>query len=111
MIVPSDPHPQWQRLAWSPDGNRLALATSTGDIYILDSLGSNLHTINGRRFEMDDGVAGLIWRSNLRHLELVVLTYDGQLRRFVVSTSPRVPPIPLSQFVRPFDCLRYAIKD
>jgi WD40 repeat protein len=102
--VPNDPHPQWQRLSWSPDGTRLAVATSAGDIFIFDGMGGLLHSIDGRRFEMDDGIAGLAWRSKLRYLELIVLTYDGQLRRYVISNSARVPPIPLSQFVRPFFC-------
>ncbi|XP_028997310.1 NBAS subunit of NRZ tethering complex isoform X2 [Betta splendens] len=92
--VPKDPNPQWRRVAWSHDCTLLAYAESTGTVRLFDLMGSELFVIPpGASFPGDFScaVAGLIFleytTSAQWSAELLVITYGGGLKSYLVSVG------------------------
>ena len=44
--IQRDPHPQWRRLAWSPDGDMVAYTDSYGNVSVFDMFGTMLCRID-----------------------------------------------------------------
>ncbi|XP_034143835.1 neuroblastoma-amplified sequence isoform X2 [Esox lucius] len=92
--VPKDPSPQWRRVAWSHDCTLLAFADSTGTVRVFDLMGSELFIIPPvARFPGDFSyaAAGLIFLeytvSAQWSAELLVITYGGGLKSYLVSVG------------------------
>ncbi|XP_060740193.1 NBAS subunit of NRZ tethering complex isoform X1 [Tachysurus vachellii] len=92
--VPKDPSPQWRKVAWSHDCALLAYADSTGTVRVFDLMGSELFVIPPAVSFPGDfsyAAAGLIFLeytgSAQWSAELLVITYSGQLRSYLVSTG------------------------
>ncbi|TKS75992.1 Neuroblastoma-amplified sequence [Collichthys lucidus] len=92
--VPKDPNPQWRRVAWSHDCTLLAYADSTGTVRLFDLMGSELFVIPPAVSFPGDfscAVAGLIFleytASAQWSAELLVITYGGGLKSYLVSFS------------------------
>ncbi|CAN9507428.1 unnamed protein product [Ophioblennius macclurei] len=93
-LVPKDPNPQWRRVAWSHDCALLAYAESTGTVRLFDLMGSELFVIPpAASFPGDFScvVAGLIFleytTSAQWSAELLVITYGGSLKSYLVSVG------------------------
>lgn len=43
--MPEDLYPQWRRMAWSDDGQMLAVSSSTGSVTLLDIMGGEFFTL------------------------------------------------------------------
>uniref|UniRef100_A0A672GZU3 Neuroblastoma-amplified sequence N-terminal domain-containing protein n=1 Tax=Salarias fasciatus TaxID=181472 RepID=A0A672GZU3_SALFA len=89
-----DPNPQWRRVAWSHDCTLLAYAESTGTVRLFDLMGSELFVIPpAASFPGDFScvVAGLIFleytASAQWSAELLVITYGGGLKSYLVSVG------------------------
>uniref|UniRef100_A0A8C5FM34 NBAS subunit of NRZ tethering complex n=1 Tax=Gadus morhua TaxID=8049 RepID=A0A8C5FM34_GADMO len=92
--LPKDPSPQWRRVAWSHDCALLAYADSTGTVRLFDLIGSELFLIPpvvSFPGDFSYAAAGLIllectagaqWSA-----ELLVITYGGGLRSYLVSVG------------------------
>ncbi|XP_033846650.1 NBAS subunit of NRZ tethering complex [Periophthalmus magnuspinnatus] len=92
--VPKDPSPQWRRVAWSYDCTLLAYADSTGTVRLFDLMGSELFVIPPEVSFPGDvscAVAGLIFlgytASAQWSAELLVITYGGGLKSYLVSVG------------------------
>ncbi|XP_045917344.1 neuroblastoma-amplified sequence-like [Micropterus dolomieu] len=92
--VPKDPNPQWRRVAWSHDCTLLAYADSTGTVRLFDLMGSELFVIAPAVSFPGDfscAVAGLIFleytASAQWSAELLVITYGGGLKNYLVSVG------------------------
>ncbi|XP_028823791.1 NBAS subunit of NRZ tethering complex isoform X2 [Denticeps clupeoides] len=92
--VPKDPNPTWRRVAWSHDCALLAYADSTGTVRVFDLMGSELFLIPpaaGFAGEPSCGAAGLVfleYRGSAQwSSELLVITYSGQLKSYLVSVG------------------------
>ncbi|XP_030627151.1 NBAS subunit of NRZ tethering complex [Chanos chanos] len=92
--VPKDPSPQWRRVAWSHDCALLAYADSTGTVRVFDLMGSELFIIPPAVSFPGDfsyAAAGLIFLeytgSAQWSAELLVITYSGQLKSYLVSVG------------------------
>ncbi|XP_056150441.1 LOW QUALITY PROTEIN: NBAS subunit of NRZ tethering complex [Lampris incognitus] len=92
--VPKDPSPQWRRVAWSHDCTLLAYADSTGTVRLFDLMGSELFVIPPAVIFPGDysyAVAGLIFleytASAQWSAELLVITYGGGLKSYLVSVG------------------------
>ncbi|KAE8286937.1 Neuroblastoma-amplified sequence Neuroblastoma-amplified gene protein-like protein [Larimichthys crocea] len=92
--VPKDPNPQWRRVAWSHDCTLLAYADSTGTVRLFDLMGSELFVIPPAVSFPGDfscAVAGLIFleytASAQWSAELLVITYGGGLKSYLVSVG------------------------
>ncbi|EPY76052.1 neuroblastoma amplified sequence [Camelus ferus] len=92
--VPKDPKPQWRRVAWSYDCTLLAYAESTGTVRVFDLMGSELFVItpaSGSAGDLGCAVAGLIFleyeASAQWSAELLVISYRGELRSYLVSVG------------------------
>ncbi|XP_034755435.1 neuroblastoma-amplified sequence isoform X2 [Etheostoma cragini] len=92
--VPKDPNPQWRRVAWSHDCTLLAYADSTGTVRLFDLMGSELFVIPPAVSFPGDfscAVAGLIFlkytASAQWSAELLVITYGGALKSYLVSVG------------------------
>ncbi|KAL2082096.1 hypothetical protein ACEWY4_021914 [Coilia grayii] len=92
--VPKDPNPQWRRVAWSHDCALLAYADSTGTVRLFDLMGSELFVIPPAVSFPGDfsyAAAGLVFleyaASAQWSSELLVITYSGQLRSYLVSVG------------------------
>nr|XP_033504549.1 neuroblastoma-amplified sequence [Epinephelus lanceolatus] len=92
--VPKDPNPQWRRVAWSHDCTQLAYADSTGTVRLFDLMGSELFVIPPAVSFPGDfscAVAGLIFleytASAQWSAELLVITYGGGLKSYLVSVG------------------------
>ncbi|XP_053503129.1 NBAS subunit of NRZ tethering complex isoform X1 [Ictalurus furcatus] len=92
--VPKDPSPQWKKVAWSHDCALLAYADSTGTVRVFDLMGSELFVIPPAVSFPGDfsyAAAGLIFleytASAQWSAELLVITYSGQLKSYLVSTG------------------------
>ncbi|KAM9782609.1 NBAS subunit of NRZ tethering complex [Neosynchiropus ocellatus] len=92
--VPKDPNPQWRRVAWSHDCALLAFADSTGTVRLFDLVGSELFVIPPSVSFPGDfscAVAGLIFleytASAQWSAELLVITYGGALKSYLVSVG------------------------
>uniref|UniRef100_A0A4W6EJA0 NBAS subunit of NRZ tethering complex n=1 Tax=Lates calcarifer TaxID=8187 RepID=A0A4W6EJA0_LATCA len=89
-----DPNPQWRRVAWSHDCTLLAYADSTGTVRLFDLMGSELFVIPPLVSFPGDfscAVAGLIFleytASAQWSAELLVITYGGGLKSYLVSVG------------------------
>ncbi|XP_035535019.1 neuroblastoma-amplified sequence [Morone saxatilis] len=92
--VPKDPNPQWRRVAWSYDCTLLAYADSTGTVRLFDLIGSELFVIPpvvSFPGDFSCAVAGLIFleytASAQWSAELLVITYGGGLKSYLVSVG------------------------
>uniref|UniRef100_A0A671WBN1 NBAS subunit of NRZ tethering complex n=1 Tax=Sparus aurata TaxID=8175 RepID=A0A671WBN1_SPAAU len=92
--VPKDPNPQWRKVAWSHDCTLLAYADSTGTVRLFDLMGSELFVIPPVTTFPGDfscAVAGLIFleytASAQWSAELLVITYGGGLKSYLVSVG------------------------
>ncbi|KAM9497126.1 NBAS subunit of NRZ tethering complex isoform 1-T1 [Clarias gariepinus] len=92
--VPKDQSPQWKKVAWSHDCALLAYADSTGTVRVFDLMGSELFIIPPAMSFPGDfsyAAAGLIFleykASAQWSAELLVITYSGQLKSYLVSTG------------------------
>ncbi|XP_058468732.1 NBAS subunit of NRZ tethering complex [Solea solea] len=92
--VPKDPNPQWRRVAWSHDCTLLAYADSTGTVRVFDLMGSELFVIppvSSFPGDLSCAVAGLIFlestASSQWSAELLVITYGGTLKSYLVSVG------------------------
>ncbi|XP_028253229.1 NBAS subunit of NRZ tethering complex [Parambassis ranga] len=92
--VPKDPNPQWRKVAWSYDCTLLAYADSTGTVRLFDLMGSELFVIPPAVSFPGDfscAVAGLIFleytASAQWSAELLVITYGGGLKSYLVSVG------------------------
>ncbi|KAM4522694.1 NBAS subunit of NRZ tethering complex isoform 2-T2 [Odontesthes bonariensis] len=92
--VPKDPNPQWRRVTWSYDCALLAYADSTGTVRLFDLMGSELFVIPPAGSFPGDfscAVAGLIFleytASAQWSAELLVITYSGGLKSYLVSVG------------------------
>ncbi|XP_042245765.1 neuroblastoma-amplified sequence [Thunnus maccoyii] len=92
--VPKDPNPQWRRVAWSHDCTLLAYADSTGTVRLFDLMGSELFVIPpvvSFPGDFSCAVAGLIFleytASTQWSAELLVITYGGGLKSYLVSVG------------------------
>ncbi|XP_035473223.2 NBAS subunit of NRZ tethering complex [Scophthalmus maximus] len=92
--VPKDPNPQWRRVAWSHDCTLLAYADSTGTVRLFDLMGSELFVIPpvvSFPGDFSCAVAGLIFleykTSAQWSAELLVITYGGALKSYLVSVG------------------------
>ncbi|XP_063079339.1 NBAS subunit of NRZ tethering complex [Engraulis encrasicolus] len=92
--VPKDPNPQWRRVAWSHDCALLAYSDSTGTVRLFDLMGSELFIIPPAVSFPGDfsyAAAGLVFleytASAQYSSELLVITYSGQLRSYLVSVG------------------------
>uniref|UniRef100_A0A8C6MH96 NBAS subunit of NRZ tethering complex n=1 Tax=Nothobranchius furzeri TaxID=105023 RepID=A0A8C6MH96_NOTFU len=94
LAVPKDPNPQWRRVAWSYDCTLLAYADSTGTVRLFDLIGSELFVIppvGSFPGDFSCAVAGLIFleytASAQWSAELLVITYGGGLKSYLVSVG------------------------
>uniref|UniRef100_A0A4W6EIV0 NBAS subunit of NRZ tethering complex n=1 Tax=Lates calcarifer TaxID=8187 RepID=A0A4W6EIV0_LATCA len=94
LTLPKDPNPQWRRVAWSHDCTLLAYADSTGTVRLFDLMGSELFVIPPLVSFPGDfscAVAGLIFleytASAQWSAELLVITYGGGLKSYLVSVG------------------------
>ncbi|KAK7906904.1 hypothetical protein WMY93_015516 [Mugilogobius chulae] len=92
--VPKDPSPQWRRVAWSYDCTLLAYADSTGTVRLFDLMGSELFVIPPEVSfpgDLSCAVAGLIFLEYTASVqwsaELLVITYGGELKSYLVSVG------------------------
>ncbi|KAJ8270630.1 hypothetical protein GJAV_G00117350 [Gymnothorax javanicus] len=92
--VPKDSSPQWRRVAWSHDCTLLAYADSTGTVRVFDLMGSELFLIPPAMSFPGDfsyAAAGLIFleytASAQWSAELLVITYGGHLKSYLVSVG------------------------
>ncbi|XP_041814881.1 neuroblastoma-amplified sequence [Chelmon rostratus] len=92
--VPKDPNPQWRRVAWSHDCTLLAYADSTGTVRLFDLMGSELFVIPpvvSFPGDFSCAVVGLIFLeytgSAQWSAELLVITYGGGLKSYLVSVG------------------------
>ncbi|KAG7508827.1 neuroblastoma-amplified sequence [Solea senegalensis] len=92
--VPKDPNTQWRRVAWSHDCTLLAYADSTGTVRVFDLMGSELFVIppvSSFPGDLSCAVAGLIFleytASAQWSAELLVITYGGALKSYLVSVG------------------------
>uniref|UniRef100_A0A8B9GME1 NBAS subunit of NRZ tethering complex n=1 Tax=Astyanax mexicanus TaxID=7994 RepID=A0A8B9GME1_ASTMX len=91
-MFPKDPSPQWRKVAWSHDCTLLAYADSTGTVRVFDLMGGELFIIPPAVSFPGDysyAAAGLIFleytASAQWSAELLVITYGGQLKSYLVS--------------------------
>uniref|UniRef100_A0A8K9VB36 NBAS subunit of NRZ tethering complex n=1 Tax=Oncorhynchus mykiss TaxID=8022 RepID=A0A8K9VB36_ONCMY len=92
--MPKDPSPQWRRVVWSHDCALLAYADSTGTVRVFDLMGSELFVIPPMASFPGDfsyAAAGLIFleytASAQWSAELLVITYGGGLKSYLVSVG------------------------
>uniref|UniRef100_A0A3B3DQK4 NBAS subunit of NRZ tethering complex n=1 Tax=Oryzias melastigma TaxID=30732 RepID=A0A3B3DQK4_ORYME len=92
--LPKDPNPQWRRMAWSSDCTLLAYADSTGTVRLFDLMGGELFVIPpvvSFPGDFSCAVAGLIFleytASAQWSAELLVITYSGGLKSYLVSVG------------------------
>ncbi|KAA0708511.1 Neuroblastoma-amplified sequence [Triplophysa tibetana] len=94
VTVPKDPNPHWRKVAWSHDCALLAYADSTGTVRVFELKGSELFIIPPAVSFPGDfsyAAAGLMFleytASAQWSAELLVITYSGQLKSFLVSVG------------------------
>ncbi|XP_029318532.1 LOW QUALITY PROTEIN: NBAS subunit of NRZ tethering complex [Cottoperca gobio] len=92
--VPKDPNPQWRRVEWSHDCALLGYADSTGTVRLFNLMGSELFVIPPAVSFPGDfscAVAGLMFleytASAQWSAELLVITYGGGLKSYLVSVG------------------------
>ncbi|XP_011497218.1 PREDICTED: neuroblastoma-amplified sequence-like [Ceratosolen solmsi marchali] len=94
--VPKDAFPQWRKLAWSPDGLILVLASSNGYLSFYNSFGNNIFNINPKSvsqnpqiLEAGDAIASIIFKQpNVKiencDYEFIRITYSGLLKSYYI---------------------------
>ncbi|XP_014468091.1 PREDICTED: neuroblastoma-amplified sequence-like [Dinoponera quadriceps] len=97
--APKDAFPQWRKLAWSPDGMILVLASSTGYTSFYNILGNNIFNISPKTIsqnpyilEAGDAIASMLFlKPNAKNekwtYEFILITYSGLLRSYYISTT------------------------
>ncbi|XP_019696196.1 neuroblastoma-amplified sequence-like isoform X1 [Harpegnathos saltator] len=97
--APKDAFPQWRKLAWSPDGMILVLASSTGYTSFYNILGNNIFNISPKTIsqnpyilEAGDAIASMLFlKTNAKNekwtYEFILITYSGLLRSYYISTT------------------------
>ncbi|KAK1127326.1 hypothetical protein K0M31_003870 [Melipona bicolor] len=97
--VPKDAFPQWRKLAWSPDGTFLVLASSNGYSSFYNALGNNIFNIspktisqNPHILEAGDAIASIIFlkprtKFDKWSYEFMLITYSGLLKSYHISTT------------------------
>ncbi|EZA57952.1 Neuroblastoma-amplified sequence [Ooceraea biroi] len=97
--VPKDAFPQWRRLAWSPDGMILVLASSSGYTSFYNALGNNIFNIspktmsqNSQILEAGDATASMMFlkpraENEKWSYEFILVSYSGLLRSYHISTT------------------------
>ncbi|XP_063549140.1 NBAS subunit of NRZ tethering complex-like [Cydia strobilella] len=98
--VSRDAYPQWRKLVWSPDCSFLAMAYGNGVVSFFDLTASNLFNIPADctrpgGLECNDNthaVADIIFmplrvKDNKWNWEVLVVTYDGRIRGFLISVE------------------------
>lgn len=97
--APMDAFPQWRKLAWSPDGMILVLASSSGYTSFYSALGNNIFNISPRTIsqsphilEAGDAIASMLFlkpktASEKWIYEFILISYSGLLRSYHISTS------------------------
>ncbi|XP_076751683.1 NBAS subunit of NRZ tethering complex [Xylocopa sonorina] len=95
--VPKDAFPQWRKLAWSPDGTLLVLASSNGYTSFFNALGNNIFNINPKTvsqnphiLEAGDAIASMIFlkprtKPEKWSYEFLLITYSGLVRSYHIS--------------------------
>ncbi|XP_066584629.1 NBAS subunit of NRZ tethering complex-like isoform X2 [Prorops nasuta] len=98
-LVPKDAFPQWRKIAWSPDGSILVLASSYGFISFYNSLGNNIFNITPKTvsqspdvLEAGDAIASMLFlkprdKNEIWSFEFILITYSGLLKSYKVSTT------------------------
>lgn len=99
FLAPKDAFPQWRKLAWSPDGMILVLASSSGYTSFYNALGNNIFNIspktisqNSHILEAGDAIASMLFLkprtiSEKWTYEFILISYSGLLRSYHISTS------------------------
>lgn len=97
LLDPKDTFPQWRKLAWSPDGSVLALASSNGYLNFYNSFGNNIFNISPKKICQDPGVlevgdatVSMIFKkprvkSENWDYEFIRVTYSGLLTSYCIS--------------------------
>ncbi|XP_032685175.1 neuroblastoma-amplified sequence-like isoform X2 [Odontomachus brunneus] len=97
--APKDAFPQWRKLAWSPDGMILVLASSTGYTSFYNILGNNIFNISPKTvsqnpciLEAGDAIASMLFlKPNAKNekwtYEFILITYSGLVRSYYISTT------------------------
>ncbi|XP_012217633.2 NBAS subunit of NRZ tethering complex-like [Linepithema humile] len=97
--APKDAFPQWRKLAWSPDGMILVLASSSGYTSFYNALGNNIFNIspktmsqNPHILEAGDAIASMLFlKPRVKHekwaYEFILISYSGLLRSYHISTN------------------------
>lgn len=97
--MPKDAFPQWRKIAWSPDGQILVLASSNGHLSFYNSLGNNIFNINQKTvspnphiLEAGDSIASTIFKkpriqSDIWEYEFISISYSGLLKSYYISSS------------------------
>ncbi|XP_048489086.1 NBAS subunit of NRZ tethering complex isoform X2 [Plutella xylostella] len=98
--VNRDAYPQWRKVVWSPDCSFVAVAYGNGVVSFFDLTASNLFNIpidcnRPGGLECTDNthaVADIIFmplrvKDNKWNWEVLIVTYDGALRAFLVSAT------------------------
>ncbi|XP_020298354.1 neuroblastoma-amplified sequence-like [Pseudomyrmex gracilis] len=97
--APRDAFPQWRKLAWSPDGMMLALASSSGYTSFYNTIGNNVFNIspktisqNPNVLEAGDAIASMLFlkpriQNQKWAYEFILISYSGLLRSYHISTN------------------------
>ncbi|XP_014228300.1 neuroblastoma-amplified sequence-like [Trichogramma pretiosum] len=97
--APKDPFPEWRKMAWSPDGSILALASSNGYVSFYNSFGNNIFNITPKSMSQDtdileagDATASMIFKkprveSEKWNYEFIRVTYSGLLKSYCISSN------------------------
>ncbi|XP_072751649.1 NBAS subunit of NRZ tethering complex [Anoplolepis gracilipes] len=97
--APKDAFPQWRKIAWSPDGMILVLASSSGYTSFYNALGNNIFNIspktisqNPQILEAGDAIASMLFlkpriKNEKWAYEFILISYSGLLRSYHISTN------------------------
>ncbi|KAM0725693.1 NBAS subunit of NRZ tethering complex [Formica fusca] len=97
--APKDAFPQWRKIAWSPDGMILVLASSSGYTSFYNALGNNIFNIspktisqNPQILEAGDAIASMLFlkpriKNEKWTYEFILISYSGLLRSYHISTN------------------------
>eukprot|EP01116_Phalansterium_solitarium_P023335 TRINITY_DN8107_c1_g1_i1.p1 TRINITY_DN8107_c1_g1~~TRINITY_DN8107_c1_g1_i1.p1 ORF type:complete len:2417 (-),score=769.50 TRINITY_DN8107_c1_g1_i1:100-7350(-) len=102
--VPEDPQPQWRQMAYSVEHRVLAVVSSGGQFIIVNSRGRPVHHFLARDVGLSVDVAAVVFRDGVceaegtsRCPELLVLGFDGVLRRVHLPIVPHGPVHPAGE--------------
>ncbi|EFN62928.1 Neuroblastoma-amplified gene protein [Camponotus floridanus] len=97
--APKDAFPQWRKIAWSPDGMILVLASSNGYTSFYNALGNIIFNIspktmsqNPQILEAGDAIASMLFlkpriKNEKWAYEFILISYSGLLRSYHISTN------------------------